>query len=586
MEEEAGYGIDDYINILRYRRGQLIVPLVLIFCTAVAAAILIPAKYLSEATILIEQQEIPQDLVRSTVTSYADQRVQAISQRVLNTANLGAVIEKFDLYRDEREVSSLATVVQDMREDIRLDMVSAEVVDPRSGRPAEATIAFGLSYESKSPTLAQKVANEVVTLFLNENVKQRRAVAQEASDFLAVEADKLAVQISDLEARLALFKEKYGDSLPEMKTLNMQLLQRADEQILQNEQKISATEERIVYLQSELAQMDPQSKLFSSTGERVLSPEDQLQSLESEYISLASRYGENHPDRQRMAREIEALRREVGGANVADQRRQLAELENELITLRERYSNEHPDIKRQQRAIAAARKQLDAAVVAGRNRAPGESSDADNPAYIQLQAQLQGARTELRSLKTLRGELEKKLSDYESRLTQGPKIEREYLTLTRDYDNAQSKYREVRAKQLEAELAESLEVESKAERFVLIEPPILPEKPHSPNRMAILFLGFVLSLGGGVGHVFVREHLDPRVRGVKDLLSVVGVPPLTIIPYVETEAEHTEKRRWLLLTLVLVLVGGLCVIAAVHFFVKPLDVAWYQLMYRLGWVAI
>ena len=68
-----------------------------------AAALLWPATYRSEGTILIEQQEVPLDFVRSAVSSYADERVQVISQRVMTSANLLDIIEKYKLYGDERE---------------------------------------------------------------------------------------------------------------------------------------------------------------------------------------------------------------------------------------------------------------------------------------------------------------------------------------------------------------------------------------------------------------------------------------------------------------------------------------------------
>jgi succinoglycan biosynthesis transport protein ExoP len=93
MEEDVK-GIGDYLAIIKRRRWQFIVPALLIFVAATLAALLIPPTYRSSATILIEQQEIPQDLVRTTVTSYAAERVQVISYRVLTTAKLGEIIER------------------------------------------------------------------------------------------------------------------------------------------------------------------------------------------------------------------------------------------------------------------------------------------------------------------------------------------------------------------------------------------------------------------------------------------------------------------------------------------------------------
>src|SRR5580658_4620257 len=105
---------------------------------SVLLALFLPPVYESMATILIEQQEMPTDLVRSTVTSYADERVQVISQRVMTTQTLLDIIRRYDLYPRERERESREALVARMRDDIAVKMISADVIDPRSGRPTTA----------------------------------------------------------------------------------------------------------------------------------------------------------------------------------------------------------------------------------------------------------------------------------------------------------------------------------------------------------------------------------------------------------------------------------------------------------------
>ena len=79
----------------------------------VALAVLLPPTYQSTATILIEQQEIPQELVRSTITSFADQRVQVISQRVMTSQNLLQIIDRYNLYPDARKLELFARSPRD-----------------------------------------------------------------------------------------------------------------------------------------------------------------------------------------------------------------------------------------------------------------------------------------------------------------------------------------------------------------------------------------------------------------------------------------------------------------------------------------
>lgn len=574
-------GLGDYVAVLRRRKAQLIIPAIIILMLGVATAFLLPPAYRSGATILIEQQGIPTDLVRTTVTSYADQRIQLISQRVMTSVNLQRIVERFGLYAKELQSESLLTVLEAMREDIHLEMINAQVVDPEKGKAVEATIAFTLSYDNEFPESAQKVANELVTLFLNENLKQRSELAGETSSFLAVEAEKLKDQITTLETALAEFKERNVNQLPELVQLNLQLMERTERELTEVQRQIRSLAERKIYLTSELAQIEPNSMLFSADGKRIFSPEDRLQDLRSQYTTVSAVYSKSHPDLVKMRKEIAALEKEVQAEDVAlELQIKLKDLNTQRVTLSERYSAQHPDVKKVQRAINSTQQALDRELAKEKPKKV-VASKPDNPAYIQLQAQLEAAESDLVSYHKSQKELKAKLDDYEKRITSAPQVEREYRHLTRDYENALLKYQEITAKQMQAELAETLEKENKGERFTLIEPPQLPEEPESPNRLAILFLSFVFSMAGGVGTVAVAEAMDGSVHGARGIIEAAGMPPLAVIPYITNQADRRRKflRRLFYMLLLLTIIGGTA--AFIHFFFMPLDVLWFSILRRL-----
>ena len=580
MEQDIK-GFGDYVAVLNRRKARFIVPAALILVLSAAVAFLLPPAYRSSATILIEQQEIPSDLVRSTVTSYADQRIQLISQRVMTSANLQRIVEKFGLYAEELETESMLTVLEEMREDIGLEMINADVVDPAKGKAVQATIAFTLSYVNESPLLAQKVANELVTLFLNENLKQRSELASETSSFLTGEAEKLKKRIGVLEAALAEFKEKNINRLPELMQLNLQLMERTERELTEVRRQIRSLEERRIYLNAELAQLSPNSMLYSADGGRIFSPEDRLKDLRARYTTAAATYSENHPDLVKMRKEIAALEKEVQSDEVAlEFQTRLKDLNARLVGLRERYSAPHPDVKKVQRTINSVQQALQRELARERP-AKAAAPKPDNPAYIQLQAQLDAAESDLASYRNTEAELRARLDDYEKRITGAPQVEREYKNLTRDYENALAKYQEIKAKQMQAELAETLEKENKGEQFSLIEPPQLPEEPEKPNRLAILFLGFIFSMAGGIGTVAVSEAMDDSIHGARGVVEAVGMPPLAVIPYITNRADHRRNlaRRLFRSLLFLAVIGGGA--ALIHFFFMPLDVLWFSILRRL-----
>ncbi len=151
--------IRDYIAVLLRRKGLLFWPAVAVFTVALGVAFVLPPVYRSTATVLIEQPEIPPDLVQSVVTSYADQRLQVIRQRVMTTQNLIEILDKYGLYADGRKKQPIAKVVEGFRENVRLEMVSANVRDSRSGRASRATIAFTLSFDHKTPLRTKQIFN-------------------------------------------------------------------------------------------------------------------------------------------------------------------------------------------------------------------------------------------------------------------------------------------------------------------------------------------------------------------------------------------------------------------------------------------
>jgi len=549
--------------------------------TTVLIAMLLPPTYESSGTILIEQQEIPQDLVRSVITSFADQRVQIISQRVMTTQNLLSLIDRYDLYPDLRQKVPREVLLQKFRDAIGMHMISADVIDPRSGSPTQATIAFAVSYKNRSPDLALKVANELTTLYLNENLTSRTQSTQQTSAFFGEEAGREAAHIAALDKNLAEFKEKHHDELPDVNQLNITTMERTDLDLHDAENRIAALDSQRVLLEAQLAQISPNAQVFSDSGQRVFGPEDRLKALKSQLASYKAKYAPGHPDIISTQREVDGLEKLVNGEDQTGERlRQLSEAKAQLAAALEKYSVDHPDVVRLQRTVDSLEKAVDEEAADGKKRVA--TDHADNPVYIQVKGQLDALAVDRASAVEKRDELHAKYEDYEKRLAQAPDVERQFRTMARELESAQFKYQEILSKQTEAQVSQNLETERKGERFTLIEPPQPPEKPISPNRRLILFVGLLLSMGLGAGAVAVRESTDTSIRGLADIRLLLDVPALTSIPVIVTAADRARRRRISRYSwggaVVALLIGSL----AVHFLVIPLDVFWVTLMRRFG----
>jgi uncharacterized protein involved in exopolysaccharide biosynthesis len=572
--EEQTRDVRDYIDAFRRRRTLVLVSFTVVFALSLLTALLWPPTYRSTATILIEEQAIPAELVRSTITTYAWQRIQTISQRVMSRANLLEIVGKYKLYENKRARETNEEIVERIRADIKLEPVSAEVIDPRTGRPTAATIAFTLSFDGENPVVTQNVASELTTLYLNENIKSRTEKVAETYDFLTDEANKLNQQIAEYESQLAVFKEKNANRLPELKDFNMQQMDRVEEQLRDVQNELRSLEERKVYIEAQLTQVQPSGPVFSSDGQPVLNTEARLKSMKTEYAVASAKYSPEHPDVIKLKREIEGLEKQTGPVSQRpEQAKELAQLRGELAASRERYSVDHPDVVRLNRQIEALEASLKE-----QPRLPETSAAAekpDNPAYISLKTQLEGIEIGARAAIAKSDQLRAKLTDYEKRILQTPQAEREYLNILRDYNNAREKYRDIKAKQMEAQVGQELEKERKGERFSLIDPPQLPEEPIKPNRPAIIFLGLIFSLGSSLGYVAIVEAMGNTVR-MRSVAMDLGTTLLSVIPYKENQEDVARKLKTKKLIITAAAISLVVVVILAHFLWTPLDVLWFK----------
>ncbi|WP_155316551.1 GumC family protein [Desulfosarcina alkanivorans] len=518
--EEQPLEIGQYVDILNRRKWHLIVPAVLVMLVAGAVALLLPSIYKSSATILIEEQDIPADFVMSTVTGYAEQRIQSTQQRIMSTTRLVEIINRFNLYPEYKDRWTTEEIVDKMREDIHLDLISVETIDRRTGRPTAATIAFTLSYEGKQAATVQRVADTLVSLFLSENLQVRRRQTTETTEFLEEETGRLKGQLDELEEKITVFKARHINSLPEMLQVNLQSLNSAESGIQRLDDQIRSLREREGYLETQLA----------SIPEMEDPEKDRLKMLELELVNLKSQFTDDYPDVKKMRGEI-------------------AELKNRMA--------------------------------AKANAPDGQREQPDNAAYITLASQLASTRAEIRSLLQQKADSAAKVEVYRQRIETTPKIEQEYNSLMVDRNNTRAKYEDLSRKVMESNVALGLEKEQKGERFTLIDPAPLPEKPFKPNRLAIALIGLVLGVGAGVGVAAVREFSDQSIHTPLDLAKVSSLPLLVSVPTIVTPGDRRNRRlkriSWGVAGIVLVGIGVL----AFHTLVMDLDVFWAKLMRKM-----
>jgi polysaccharide chain length determinant protein (PEP-CTERM system associated) len=482
----TGHALGEYRNLLRRRRVYPLTIIPVSVLGAVCIAFYLPVSYRATGTIMLEPSEIPAEMVSSTArrmhddtSEHAQQEVELLRRRVMTPERLRQLVQEVDPYPADRH-SSLEAKAQRVADD-----TSVERVDPITLKPLDESTAFSIHYDNPQPLLAAAIAQKLVDLYLTYNRRTRTEQANAAYEFLQTQAKEVEGSMVAQEQKLARFKAKYGNSLPDRQQHNLLEIDRLQRDLQETQRELVIAEEKQSELQLQLTSLSP-----SMT------------------------------------------------ASISDWRTQLAKLRSELAAAEEKYTPEHPEIKRLKRAI-------DEMVTKGSASLQANGHVPDNPDYLAAQSQLRAAQRSVAALRAAEARERRDIDRYEAGLSTEPNVEREYTQLQRDYENARLRYEDIQAKMKNAALTRTMEEEERGERFTLLQGPVAPKRPYSPNRLGIILLGVVLGFGVALGCVTAVDAADPTVRGTADLQEITGGPAIGAIPVLLSPSDlQGRKLRW------------------------------------------
>ena len=577
-EKTLAETLKTFLDLAKRHKFYLIIPFIAVSLISSIIAMKLPMAYVSKGTILIEQQQIPESMIRTTVTDFADERIRFIQKRILTRDRIFSIIDKYHLYTKEKDRLTPSELAEQFLNDVAVDLVAADVRSTQGGGGAgKATIAFTISFRSNDRNITQPVANEIVSLFLAENSRIRTQRAAKTTEFISEEAERVNRDIQTLENQIAEFKEKFGRSLPELLPSNLSAVERVTSELQQTEGQINLVQDRIAYLTAELPRARQDIPL--QRGEKSpLSEGDQLRALKAEYMRVASRYNPSHPDVVRVERQLKKLDPDFNGTlSKQDVVPELERTRQELDVMKEKYAENYPDVVKLKQKVKQLEQQADSTPTIDSQKAPDVSAGSDDPVYISLLGQLKSSQTELENLAKRRIELKSRLEELSNIIAQTPQVERGYRELVRERESSLVKFSELKAKAQEARLAQSLEESQKGESFTLIEPPVFPDKPEKGTRSKFILAGLAAGLLAGLGMTVLAEALDSSIRGHKALQAITGIPPLIVIPYIENDEDLLRRKRQTKLFWVGGVLFFIVTILVVHFFVMSFEQIWERL---------
>jgi polysaccharide chain length determinant protein (PEP-CTERM system associated) len=515
---------EEILEIIVRRRWLIVLSLCFFLTLGVGLTLKAPKSYQASTLILVQQQSVPSEYVRSVVTSSINQRINTISQQILSRSNLEKIIDQFGLYADRPDMY-LEDKILEMRK-----RVNVKIEQARHG-----TESFSIRFSGSDPQRVMRIANTLASYFMDENLKVREAQAVGTSEFLDFELEKTRQRLEELEKKLSEYRAQHLGGLPDELETNLRTLDRLQQQMVDKHVILREAKTSLALVESRINEIETRARQPIQEGsgtpetrmrDVVTENQEKLRQARQEYDRLLTVYTPRHPDVKRLAKTIENLEQLVAKENDPD-------AENTDLPLKPLVPPpEDPRLKR----LKSERDQL---------------------------------KGEIRSLTMALDDIEKKMVTYQKRVEETPRREMELQSLNRDYANIRDIYNSLLNRKLEAELSVNMEKKQKGEQFRILDSAKLPEKPVSPDVKKYFFLSMAAGLGLAAGIIFLLEFFDSSLRRDEQIEEELKLSILATIP--ELQTSNATTRKW-----VEVAAFALCSLYAAAFF------AFFAVLYVKG----
>jgi polysaccharide chain length determinant protein (PEP-CTERM system associated) len=479
MEERAFHPLD-YVSVLRRRKWWFVAPAAVCVLGGALLAMFLPRQYKSEAQIGIAAPTLSPELLRGVQSLDREERQRAISQQLLSPAVLERVVREERMSPEKPVEQTAAWLRMRVEENIAVPQPIGRASDNRNGIDS-----FILGYVDRSPERAQRIANRLAAVFVDENSKTKTQQAENTSEVLGQQLRASQDRLAKLQEQLRAKKEAYMGRLPAQMDANIQMVNGLRTQLESVSTQLRGEQDRLNMVDSQLDLMRQGIGSGGMTSAGVTA----IQTAQSRLSTL-----------QQQLREARALG----------------------------YTDAHPEIDRINREMSEATRELTAA----RKQGPANRDELlqADPLYRQKLQERDAAKLRIATLQRQSGQLNAQIAAYQNRVEAAPMVEQELSSVQQEHDLEKARVADLSTKHQNALMAEDLARKQGGERFSILYPAGLPTEPISPDVVRLMLMAIALGLVAGSGAVIGREFLDRSVHDARALQTEFEVPVLGEIP--------------------------------------------------------
>jgi polysaccharide chain length determinant protein (PEP-CTERM system associated) len=510
--------VEDYIDILRRHKGWVFGPFLLTLVASVVGVYLWPDSYESVAVVKITPQQMPQNMVPSSITQDMLDRINLMQTTVLSRNVLITIINNLGLYKSEQKRLPMEDVVDNiMRPSIHITPIMA-------GSNGRNVPAFTVQFSYEDRMLVNKVVQNLMERCITEGNSNRSTATIENSQFLKDATEQAKKDLDALEDKLSKFKAANNGRLPDQYEANNRALQT----LQTNYQILSSSKSR-----------DDLEKLNLETSLQV----------------EKSRRAELTREVPQAAAAAVAMKSE----QMVQVERQIQQLEDLLNVTRQKFTDAHPDVKdiRNRLEVAKNRKaeiqkqeaeaKAPAAAAPLANRQLSMQVVDQDGIITRLESAIGAKVVEIADLESQIKQVQASINRVEGQINSTPLGEQQYVDLLRERDIARTKYLDLDGRLNTAQLSQDLENRGGGEKLEMLDAPSLPQEPTAPKRPLDIGIGAGLGLVLGVVLAAAREVKDTSLKNLKDVRAYTQMAILGSVPLLENDFVVRRRRRmaWL-----------------------------------------
>ncbi len=361
-----------------------------------------------------------------------------------------------------------------------LPQEAIDAVKPRITIKVESEHTFHVGFEGEDPQEVANVTNRLAGLFTERASQRRDQKTTDAKSAFDAQIETLKQRLEEQDKEMREYKQRAVNELPEHIDGNIKEVETFRAQYDDRTSKIADEEAKRTRIAKQIADLESQGVLKRPMIEEKTPQEAKLEELRiTERAYLARGYTADHP-------ELRATRREI--------------------------------------------RNVEAAIANG----PVKRSDP-SPAYMkytELRSELESTDQRIDAYRREQARLSTQINGYQRRVDATPAHAQALAEMQREYHVRESQFHALLDKQLDANLAQTLQKSETGIAFAVVEPASVPAAPFSPQRERLILMGIAAGLGLGLGLAFLMEQNDTSFSTVDDFQSFTGVPVIGAVPAV------------------------------------------------------